>query len=253
MILYLYFYILPKNNEISEYISKLNEKRKESGKEIPKIIIQTAPKNITALSPKIQKYINGLKKDNPDFEYKFFNDDDIELFLKTEYPLYYNTYNRLPRLIQRIDFFRYIAIYHYGGFYFDIDVESFNPIDASLLQHDAIFPVDEYIPPNLAEMNPKRYGIFYQNQFPILLGQYAFAAQPHHPFIKYIIDTIHSNVLEYVKNQSNDELYVYKTTGPDFITILFMNYDKGDVYILDNGERQVFGKYAKHRYLGSWK
>lgn len=250
LLFYLYFYVLLNKNEFSDYIAKLNEKTKESVKEIPKIIIQTGPAKI---SPKIKTYMAGLKKHNPDFKYMFFSDEDIELFLKTNYPEYYNTYNRLPRLIQRLDFFRYIAVYHYGGFYFDIDMESFKPIDASLLAHDAIFPVDEYITPELVEINPKRYKEFYEGQFPLLLGQYAFAAYPKHPFIKMIIDTINTNVREYVKLQNTDELYVYRTTGPDFITSLFMNYDKGDVFILDNGERQVFGNYAKHRYAGTWK
>ncbi len=258
LIFYLYFYVFMKpavNTQISEYIAKLNEKRKESGAQIPKIIIQIVakPMSINKLPQNIQKYMDGLKSDNPDFEHKLFTDADIEYFLKINYPLYYNTYNRIPLPIQRFDFFRYIAIYHYGGFYFDADVESSRPIDASLLQHDSIFPVDEYISPDLAESHPERYGVFYQGQFPILLGQYAFAAIPHHPFIKKLIDTIHDNVREYVKRKTDDHLYVYKTTGPDFVTICFMDYQGEDVYILDNGERQVFGDYAKHRYLGSWK
>ena len=87
---------------------------------IPKIIIQTWKTNVVP-----QRYIpliDSVKKNNPDYEYMFFTDENIVDFFKTNYPEYYKTYLNLPIKIQRIDFFRYVAVYHYGGFYLDLDM-----------------------------------------------------------------------------------------------------------------------------------
>ena len=87
-----------------------------------------------------------------------------------------------------------------------------------------------------------------------LLGQYAFAAEPRNQFIKLLIDTIHENIDKYVNNVNNSELYVYRTTGPDYVTNLYLDYEnKDDIKILHNNKRQYFGDYAKHNYFGSWK
>jgi hypothetical protein len=90
-----------------------------------------------------------------------------------------------------------------------------------------------------------------------LLGQYAFGAKPKDPFIKLLIDTIHLNIEQTIKQyntSSNKEIYVYVTTGPDFVSNLYMNYsNKNSIKILHNGKRQYFGKYAQHNFFGSWK
>jgi mannosyltransferase OCH1-like enzyme len=182
----------------------------------------------------------------------FFTDENIVDFFKAHYPEYYKTYLNLPIKIQRIDFFRYVAVYHYGGFYLDLDMlclTSFN----NLLNYECIFPVDEYISGELCKH--QRYKEFCDNKQNFLLGQYAFAASPKHPFIKKLIDNIHNNINKYIKyvDFGSDD-YVYKTTGPDFVTEVYMKYNDSDsIFILDNGKRQYFGNYAKHNYFGSWK
>ena len=110
---------------------------------IPKIIIQTW-KNKT-LPDKCINYVQSVKEKNPDYEYLFFDDEGIESFLKTEYPHYYETYKKLPIKIQKIDFFRYIAVYHFGGFYLDLDMFCLKSFD-ELLQYEIIFPVDDIVP-----------------------------------------------------------------------------------------------------------
>lgn len=218
---------------------------------IPKIIIQTWK---TADVPhRYKELVDSIKKLNPDYEYKFFTDATIDSFLKTNYPEYYQTYLNLPIKIQRIDFFRYLAVYHYGGFYMDLDMAGLQSFDP-LLTHDCVFPIDEIIRGQMCKM--PRYKPFCDRGYNYLLGQYAFAASPRHPFIKALIDRIHTNLNKYIKHVNfNSEDYVYKTTGPDFVTEIYMDYeDSGsDVFILENGRRQYFGDFAKHNYFGTWK
>ena len=217
---------------------------------IPKIIIQTW--KTADVPPRYQPLVDSIKSNNPDYKYMFFTDSDIETFLKTHYIEYYQTYAKLPIKIQRIDFFRYIAVYHYGGFYMDLDMDCLKSFDG-LLHHSCVFPIDEYISKQMGEY--PRYKSYSERGYNYLLGQYAFAAEPQNPFIKSMIDKIHNNINKYIKNVNFDSHdYVYKTTGPDFCTDLYIDYpDKVDILVLNNNKRQYFGDYAKHNYFGTWK
>ena len=217
---------------------------------IPKIIIQTWKTN--NVPQRYMPLIDSVKQHNPDYEYLFFTDESIEKFFKTHYPEYWNTYNNLPIKIQKIDFFRYVAVYHYGGFYLDLDISVLKPFDP-LLRNSCVFPVDEYI--DMRVCKHPRYKPYCDRGHNFLLGQYAFAASPKHPFIKSLIDHIHTNLNKYIRQVDfNSEDYIYKTTGPDFVTDIYINYkNKNGIKILDNGRRQYFGDYARHNYFGTWK
>jgi len=261
-------YMMNNNNETKEGMeqsSQTNDKNqdtKEGKKEekeetIPKIIIQTWKNR--DIPSKYQPLQNGLMKMNHDYEYLFFTDEDIDLFLKLEYPDYYITFQKLPILIQKIDFFRYIAVYHYGGFYFDLDMECMEPLDKELLKYNTIIPVDDKFSQSKKDLN--RQWMEYQGEN-VILGQYAFGAVKHSAFMKFLADNIHHNIDLIVKdydtkvknNVSNFEYFVYSTTGPDYVTYMYKNfYQKWDVFILDYSRRQHFGKYARHRYFGTWK
>jgi mannosyltransferase OCH1-like enzyme len=224
-----------------------------SSDKIPQIIIQTWKNDNVPI--KYKNMVESIRGLNPHFEYKFFTDNDIDIFLQTNYPDYYRTYLALPITIQKIDFFRYIAVYHYGGFYFDLDMNGLQPLDETVLNNDCVFPVDEMI--NTDMCNQQRYVHFCKNDMFFLLGQYAFAAKPKHPFIKLLIDSIHVNIGQILQQHNvspNKELYVYSTTGPDFVSKLYMDYlNKPNIKILHNNTRQYFGKYAQHNYFGTWK
>jgi len=219
---------------------------------IPKIIIQTWKTKV--IPDKYKEDVASVKKYNSDYQYIFFSDDDIENFLKENYPEYYETYSKLPVKIQKIDFFRYIAVYHYGGFYFDLDITGMYPLK-ELLDYECVFPVDQNIPKN--KCNRRRLKKYCKANMDILLGQYAFGARQYNPFIKLLIDTIHNNIDKYVKNYKKNGhtlQYVYSSTGPDFVTDVYMDYDdKESIHILKFDIAQYFGKYAKHNHLGTWK
>ena len=53
----------------------------------------------------------------------FFTDNDIDNFIKTKVSKYSNTFYNLKYKIQRLDFFRYLAVYYYGGIYLDLDID----------------------------------------------------------------------------------------------------------------------------------
>jgi mannosyltransferase OCH1-like enzyme len=219
---------------------------------IPKIIIQTW--KTKSIPNKYKEDVKSIRKYNKDYKFLFFSDDDIDYFLQKEYPEYYISYNKLPVKIQKIDYFRYIAIYHYGGFYFDLDMTGMYPLN-ELLNYDCIFPVDQNI--TSTKCNRIRLKKYCNKGMKILLGQYAFAAKPHNEFIKLLIDTIHNNIDKYIeqyKRIGDTMQYVYSSTGPDYVTDVYMNYkNKDSIHILNFDYAQFFGKYAKHNHYGTWK
>jgi len=243
--------ILPDSvaSSVNKIVTKKNETQKNR---IPKRIIQVW-KTWSEKSPQMfSSYIESIKTVNPGYEYIFFKDNQINQFLEQNYPDYYDTFLKLPLNIQKVDFFRYIAIYHYGGFYFDLDVKALQPLD-NLLDNNCVFPVDEIITKEMCKT--ERFKKFCDKDINFLLGQYAFGAAPGDPFIKLVIDKIHSNINAYIHYFiPNSDDYVYKTTGPDFITNIYSTYkNKDDIKILHYDKRQCFGKYATHDFVGTWK
>jgi mannosyltransferase OCH1-like enzyme len=247
VIIFLMFYLL--NNLLKE--KSITYENFENNT-IPKIIIQTWKTKI--IPNKYKNDINSIKKFNSDFQFLFFSDEDIDFFINKNYPQYYDTYNKLPIKIQKIDFFRYIAIYHYGGFYLDLDMTGFYPLK-DILKYDCVFPIEQKI--SKTKCNMKRFKNFCDKNVNIILGQYAFGAKPNNKFIKTLIDEIDKNIDLYIDKYNKDGQtleYVYASTGPDFVTNVYINYkDKNNIHTLDYNLSHYFGKYAKHNHYGTWK
>ena len=137
---------------------------------IPKIIHQTYKShNLPEMYKMCQAEILKL---HPDFKYCFYTDDDMDRIIKLEFPDYYVKFNELPRMIMKIDMFRYFLIYKYGGLYIDMDYLMFKPFN--LLSEKVVIPCNN-------ENN---------NGDPICLGNCIFASEPKHPFWKSLIDTL---------------------------------------------------------------
>ncbi len=79
---------------------------------------------------------------NPDFEYIFFDDQRMADFIDEHFPQYRTMFRSFGVPIQRYDFFRYLAVYHYGGFYLDLDVLLASGL-SDLLDFGCVFPFEE--------------------------------------------------------------------------------------------------------------
>ena len=87
---------------------------------IPRRIIQTdKDRNLPLLAKAATTNVRLL---NPDYEYLFFDDAQVENFVDAEFPQYRSVFDSFSARIQRYDLFRYLAIYRFGGFYFDTDL-----------------------------------------------------------------------------------------------------------------------------------
>src|SRR5690348_5488393 len=148
---------------------------------IPKRIIQVwcppAGKDAELSILQLASALN-IKLLNPDFEYLFFDNKKVDEFFGSEYPEYRKTFESFEFPIQKFDFFRYLAIYRYGGFYFDLDVFLASGL-SSLLDFECVFSFEEL---NRNRFLRQHYGMDWD------VGNYAFGAAAGHPFLKAVIE-----------------------------------------------------------------
>lgn len=223
---------------------------------IPKRIIQTGKTSDLQLLEKAGA--RNLTLLNPDFEYQFFDDQKVEDFINEQFPEYSEIFTSFRFKIQRYDFFRYLAIYHYGGFYFDLDV--FLATDLSnLLNATCVFPFECL---TLSRYLRNHHRIDWQ------IGNYAFGAAAGHPFLKAVIDNC-------VKSQRDpgwaqpmmvgipflcrSDYEVLNTTGPGLLTRTLAENAAGEIVVLfptdvcDDRLWFRFGDFGVHLMSGSWR
>jgi len=158
---------------------------------IPKIIHQTAPADESKW-PKLWKLCQKTWKEKfPTWEYKFWNDDDLENLIKTDYSWFYDTYKGYDQQIKRVDAARCFILHKYGGMYADMDYECVN-------NFEHIIPSDKV---SIAESPYKHDG-----RDDTETHQNALMISPKgHPFWE--------RVFEVLEEKKNDEVVVY-ATGP---------------------------------------
>lgn len=171
---------------------------------IPKIIWQTFYESVENLHPIIQEQTQKIKRLNPTYKYCFFNDDDIENFVKTEFvdnPEIQTCFNKLNIMVAKVDLWRYLILYKYGGVYLDMDSSINRPLD------ELIFPTDNAILSSEGNI--------------IRIVQWALIFSPNHPILKYTIEHIIDNIK--TNKYPND---ILRMTGPAAFTQSINNYHR---------------------------
>jgi inositol phosphorylceramide mannosyltransferase catalytic subunit len=99
---------------------------------IPHIIHQIWYQGETQLPEKYRRFRNTWKKNHPDWEFVFWDKKNIRELAHKEYAWFVSYFDGYAFDIQRMDSARYLILNSFGGFYIDMDVESFKPIDELL-------------------------------------------------------------------------------------------------------------------------
>jgi inositol phosphorylceramide mannosyltransferase catalytic subunit len=226
--------------------------------QIPRRVIQTGPSRDLPLLHRA--VVTNIRLLNPEFEYRFFDNDDVVRFFEREFPEYRRIFDGFKFRIQKYDFFRYLAVYRFGGFYLDLDVllgAGLSP----LAEHSCVFSFEDL---NISGFLRRHHGMDWT------IGNYAFGARPGHPFLR---EVIHNCVraqddpawvqpaLRGIPGLFRDDFYVLSTTGPlllsrtlaenpalaEDVTILFPD----DVRRPETWHR--FGQIGVHLMEGSWR
>ncbi len=92
--------------------------------------------NVTELPLKlVQSGLAALKRLNPTYEFRMHSDDQVEAYLRDK--LSVEDYERIAdrHIVEKVDLWRLLKIYHEGGVYCDIDRLVNIPLDAFLKPH----------------------------------------------------------------------------------------------------------------------
>lgn len=193
--------------------------RFEMGSEIPKIIHQTYPDKMS-LPVEIQKNISNICRLNHNWEYRLYDDADIEAFITKIYGSeILQVYHKINPLYgaARADFFRYLLIYAEGGVYLDIKSSISRPLD------DVIAADDRYI---LSKWdNSENHAIWGRHREVESLDggeyqQWHIIAVAGHPFLRVVIERVINNIRNYnIFSAGFRSIGVFRVTGPIAYTL----------------------------------
>lgn len=225
---------------------------------IPRHIIQTARSR--DLRPAERAAARLLQLLHPEWTYSFFDDADVHRFIEEQFPQYRSVFEGFPYKIQRFDFFRYLAVYRLGGFYFDLDVFLSRPLD-DLLDHASVFPFEEI---TLNRHLRKDLRIDWE------IGNYAFGAAPGNEFLAQVIENCVrgqrepswvSPMLDWAPRVFRGDLSVLVSTGPGLLTrTLVENPSTASgmrvlfpADVRDAQHWHLFGEHGVHLQAASWR
>lgn len=180
---------------------------------IPKIIHHTFKTNI--LPQNIIDVINHNKRICADFEFIFYDDNDIDYFIKTNFDdIIYNAFKNINDKLgaMKADFFRYCVLYIIGGVYIDIKSKINFPLRNIIYLND-ICILD--IPRNNLE-RWRRYSPTHE--------QWILIFAPKHPYLLTMINLmVHHINNKYEPKISwirilNTKEKILNVTGPDAFT-----------------------------------
>jgi hypothetical protein len=237
--------------------------KREPNCRIPRRIVQIysappgKPKDLPLYS---QASAVNLRLLNPDYEYRLFLKEDIEAFMASEFPQFQQVLASFPHPIQRFDFFRYLAIFRLGGFYFDLDIFLVRNLDP-LLRCSCVFSFEEL---TISDFLRNQHNMDWE------IANYGFAAEPGSPFIAAIIENCvraqrdpnwAEQAMDGIPRWFRSPFIVPYTTGPGMVSRTLAESPKLSSHVTvlfppdvcDQSYWQRFGDFGTHAMQGSWR
>lgn len=215
-----------------------------------------------ALPKDIARNIDLLRQQNPEWEYFFYNDEDMHRFVKENFSSeIFDSYEKLDNSYgaARVDFFRYLLLHRVGGIYLDIKSSASRPLGSVIRANDT-FLLSQWR--NSSDEKYAGWGL--HDDINWVPGgefqQWYIAAAPEHPFLAAVIANVVRNIKLYNKGLHGSGQYgVLRVTGPIAYTasiapILHLfphrrvdsEHDLGLIYSIYDDERHV--KLFKEHY-----
>ena len=142
----------------------------------------------------VKAKVNLFKEMNPEYKYYLFTDQDMDNFVNKYYPgEIAECYNKLNIIVAKVDFWRYLVLYKYGGVYLDMDSSIERPLSELIREDDS--------------------AIITKEGNPYFFVQWALIFAKRHPILKRTIDLIVFNI--------KNNLYpnnIHEMTGPSVYT-----------------------------------
>tara|TARA_R100001594_G_C4002738_1_gene255156 strand:- start:132 stop:818 length:687 start_codon:yes stop_codon:yes gene_type:complete len=227
---------------------------------IPKIIHQSWKStdlssygNIATKSQESWLFFHG------DFEYKFWTDNDIEKYISQQPEDIISIFESLDKNIKKMDFFRYLILYEFGGIYSDLDFVLYNPLPLNVLSKDFIGyracrnHSDHYLLAGLDSFTRDDS----DGEGKWVLGQAFFGCTPRHPGLLSLIKNI-GEMLPFPPSKTNGDHQsnVLIHTGPEAMHKIFEiegYIDNPSTHLfpkkqMNNNQGEIGRHYRKHNW-----
>ncbi|MEM8937935.1 MAG: glycosyltransferase [Bacteroidota bacterium] len=202
---------------------------------------------------KYQNFYQRIVSLHPDWEIIVYDDDDALQIVQKHFPELLPIYQNYEFHIQRLDIFRILIVYLYGGFYMDMDVYILKNLE-DLRYSDIVLGEER----TYTEEECKMYDL---NPSKRQIANYMFGGKAKHPFW---LEVLREGVKRFVHkiNKEGDILY---TTGPWLLSDVYYRFSSvyNEINLIENKFRLClkfcneiscrFGDYAVHWHLGSWR
>lgn len=197
-------------------------------------------------------FVERMQWMHPSWTIKIWDDETALSVVSMHFPEWVETYMAYPLPVQRADIFRIMITYLQGGFYLDLDMFCFKPLD-ELCKHEAVLGIEKILSQDECLRLNHRY--------PVRIANYMFGSKPGH--------ALWTDFLQAAKNKSVNgiasENDVLEITGPGLLTnVVHETKDKyPNIVLLENKEGVClkscgpaschYGVYAVHYHAGSWR
>lgn len=187
-------------------------------KQIPKIIHQIWSGVDEPLPENFKILGNTWKRDYPDWEYRLWDNQMMNDFVKTYYPQHWYVYCKYPFNVQRWDAIRYLILDKIGGMYVDFDYESIKPMDKLLDGRTCCFALEKD---------------FISNFFRVF-NNALMLSMPGDPFMRKVVEYVFSKTT-LVQQYGSKHAAVFNVTGPYALIRLYDTLtmqEKENIYLI---------------------
>jgi mannosyltransferase OCH1-like enzyme len=193
---------------------------------------------------KYQTTIGQFQYKNPQFEIMVWDEKSLLPLLKTV-PLFERSIAKCDYMIQKIDVYKFIILYHYGGIYLDLDIDVEQPFSVDFLndlfREDLVFSKIQFI--SFIPIQLVNNGIIFAKKGSPIILQLLAEIEWNQPFFK------------------NKDWIVLDTVGPLFISkwcqknnnvkLIDQKYVEGRP-LINFGDKSRRGIFITHKHDNNW-
>jgi alpha 1,6-mannosyltransferase len=190
---------------------------------IPKLIHQTDRSPYGFMT---SRSIATFRLRNRDYTHLFWKDDDIITFVQIFFPNYSELFNQIPRLILKLDIFRYMLLYIFGGTYSDTDTYCLKPISTWTRTYKSLVGMIIAIEADQPDYINRGWARNFQ------FVQWTICMTPGYHLMYDIISACQDKIKNHQGNISNND--VMELTGPGIFTDIIMQYINNEGFARDD-------------------
>lgn len=181
------------------------------------------------LSDELRTARDSWLKQHKNFNHYLWNETSVIHFIRRYYPHLEPLYKSYNYWVRRVNVARYLILYHYGGWYVDLDMTCVRSL--------------QELGEKAARLNKS---VVQHYTFPVGTSNDFFGVTPRHQFLKSVLDHLPNSNRWFIFPYPNTVL----TTGTTYMWGRYLNYPYQDEFmILEQDEIQ---KYVRHHHHSTW-